>query len=209
MTTYRPEFDHNDLTIIKEENLYQGFFNLKRMHFKHKLFAGGESGVVVRELLIRGQAVVVIAYDPYRDSVVMVEQVRIGAYEPQEGSPWLLELIAGMKEAGESPEGVAERESFEEAGIEIKNLTHALTIWDSPGGIMEKLYFYAAEVDSTQATGIHGLPEENEDIRVHVFPRSEAYAMLEQGRINNAMAVVGLQWLELNYQRLQQAWIKA
>ena len=52
------------------------------MQFKHKLFAGGWSGVVTRELLIKGAASAVVAYDPVLDNVVLVEQVRIGAYDP-------------------------------------------------------------------------------------------------------------------------------
>ncbi len=54
--------------------------------------------------------------------------------------------------------------------------------------------------------GIHGLAEENEDIRVHVVSRATAYQWLEQGRIDNGVAVIGLQWLQLNYKKLQQKW---
>lgn len=202
------QFTQQDLTILKEESLYEGFFKLKRIHFKHKLFAGGESGTVVRELLVKGAASVVIAYDPERDSVVLVEQVRIGtAYgKYAEGSPWLLELIAGMVEEGEQPEEVALRESEEEAGVKIDNLIHALSVWDSPGGVVERIHFFAGKVDSSKAQGLHGLAEEGEDIRVHVLPREKAYELLQQGKIDNALAVIGIQWLELNYQQLQQEW---
>lgn len=56
---------------------------------------------MTRELLVKGAASAVIAYDPEEDAVVLVEQVRIGAYQPESArSPWLLELIAGMVEAG-------------------------------------------------------------------------------------------------------------
>ena len=75
-----------------------------------------------------------IAYDPEEDAVVLVEQVRIGAYQPESArSPWLLELIAGMVEEGEQPEEVALRESEEEAGVSVQDLTHCLSVWDSPG----------------------------------------------------------------------------
>ncbi len=201
------KFGHDDLTILREEPLYDGFFKLKKIYFKHKLFAGGESDIVVRELLIKGAAVAVIAYDPMRDEVVMVEQVRIGAYDPKlNNSPWLLELIAGMVETGESPEEVAIRESEEEAGIKVENLTHALSVWDSPGGTIERIHILAGMTDSTTAQGLHGLAEEHEDIRVHVLPREKAYEMVSNGEIDNCIAVLGLQWLQLNYQKLIQAW---
>ena len=201
-------FSQQDIEILGEQTLYEGFFTLKRIQFKHKLFAGGESGVVTRELLIKGAASAVIAYDPKEDSVILVEQVRIGAaYHPESNrSPWLLELIAGMVEKGEKLEEVALRESEEEAGIQVRNLTHCLSVWDSPGGTVERIHLFAGEVDSSQAKGIHGLAEENEDIRVHVVKREQAYQWMCEGKIDNGIAVIGLQWLQLNYAQLQQSW---
>lgn len=37
------------------------------------------------------------------------------------------------------------------------------------------------EVDATTAKGIHGLADENEDIRVHVVSREQAYRWVEEG----------------------------
>ena len=119
------QFTQQDIEILEDETVYRGFFKLNKVKFKHKLFAGGWSGVVTRELLIKGAASAVIAYDPVLDNVVLVEQVRIGAYDPNSNqSPWLLELIAGMVEEGETPESVALRESEEEAGAKITHLQH-------------------------------------------------------------------------------------
>ncbi|MGC7590633.1 ADP-ribose diphosphatase [Bisgaard Taxon 46] len=200
------QFSQQDIEILNEETLYKGFFELKRIQFKHKLFAGGESGVVTRELLVKGAASAVIAYDPAKDAVILVEQVRIGAYQPQSSqSPWLLELIAGMVEEGEKPEEVALRESEEEAGVQVTDLQHCLSVWDSPGGVIERIHLFVGKVDSTQAKGIHGLAEENEDIRVHVVSRETAYQWVNQGKIDNGIAVLGLQWLQLNYRSLQQS----
>ena len=112
-------------------------------------------------------------------------------------SPWLLELIAGMVEKDEKPEEVALRESKEEAGITVKNLTHCLSVWDSPGGTVERLHLFVGKVDSSQAKGIHGLADENEDIRVHVVKREQAYQWMCEGKIDNGIAVIGLQWLTI------------
>lgn len=202
------QFTQKDIEIISSEKLYEGFYNMRKIQFRHKLFAGGWSGVVTRELLVKGAASAVMAYDPKRDNVVLVEQVRIGAYDPQlSTSPWLFELIAGMIEEGETPENVALRESQEEAGVEIEHLQLALRVWDSPGGTFERIYLFAGKVDSTKAQGLHGLAEEHEDIRVHVVTRETAYEWVQQGKIDNGIAVMGLQWLQLNYRRLQQEWL--
>ena len=99
------QFSSNDLTIEKQDLVYDGFFKLYKIQFRHKLFAGGESGTVTRELLYKGAASAVIAYDPQRDQVILVEQVRIGAYVANSNkSPWLFELIAGMVEEKEKPQ---------------------------------------------------------------------------------------------------------
>ena len=50
---------------------------------------------------------------------------------------------------------------------------------------------------------IKHLEEENEDILVHVVPRTQAYQWVVEGKIDNVIAVIGLQWLELNYKRYQ------
>lgn len=201
-------FTQQDIEILNEELLYSGFFKLKRIRFRHKLFAGGVSGIVTRELLVKGAASAVIAYDPHADSVVLVEQVRIGAYDPRlSSSPWLFELIAGMVEEGETPENVALRESEEEAGVQVENLTHALSVWDSPGGVSERIHLFAGKVDSTQAQGLHGLADEHEDIKVHVVSRETAYRWMCEGKIDNGIAVLGLQWLQLNYRQLRAQWL--
>ena len=202
------QFTQKDIEILKNETIYLGFFKLNKVKFKHKLFAGGWSGTVTRELLVKGAASAMVAYDPVLDNVVLVEQVRIGAYDPTSTqSPWLLELIAGMVEEGETPESVALRESEEEAGAKISHMKHCLSVWDSPGGVLERIHVFVGKVDSTTVGGLHGLAEENEDIRVHVVSRETAYQWLCEGKIDNGIAVIGLQWLELNYRKLKEQWL--
>ena len=65
-----------------------------------------------------------------------------------------------MVEEGEQPEEVALRESEEEAGVSVQDLTHCLSVWDSPGGVVERIHLFVGRVDSSQAKGIHGLAEE-------------------------------------------------
>lgn len=199
------QFSQQDLHLLKEETVYKGHFELKKMYFRHKLFSGEMSGEIVRELLIKGAAAALIAYDPVRDSVILVEQVRIGAYDPKsDASPWLLELVAGMVDKGnEDPAEVAIREAQEEAGLIVNQVEHALSIWDSPGGQLERLHLFLGLIDSAtvQSGATHGLEEEGEDILVHVVSREQAYQWVCEGKIDNVIAVVGLQWLQLNYQK--------
>ncbi len=197
----------NDVEIIARETLYSGFFSLDMYRFRHRLFNGEMSGEVRREIFERGHAAVLLPFDPVRDEVVLVEQIRIAAFDTSE-SPWLMEMVAGMIEEGESPEDVARREAVEEAGLDVKRVKHMLSYLASPGGTSERLTILVGEVDASTAQGIHGLADEHEDIRVHVVSREQAYQWVEEGKIDNAASVIALQWLQLHYQALQNEWTK-
>jgi ADP-ribose pyrophosphatase len=108
-----------------------------------------------------------------------------------------------MLETGESPEDVARRELKEEANIEPYALEYICNYLSSPGGSDEKLHLYCGLCDLSQAGGIYGLPEEGEDIRVHVFKSDEVFAGLYNGMFNNAAALICLQWLQINRSRLR------
>lgn len=198
-------FSKNDVEIIARETLYRGFFSLDLYRFRHRLFNGGMSGEITREIFERGHAAVLLPFDPVRDEVVLVEQIRIAAYDTSE-SPWLLEMVAGMIEAGETVEDVARREALEEAGLEVGRTKPILSYLASPGGTSERLSILVGEVDASTAKGIHGLAEENEDIRVHVVSREQAYQWVEEGKIDNAASVIALQWLQLHHQALKNEW---
>ncbi|MEG7487975.1 ADP-ribose diphosphatase [Enterobacter hormaechei] len=200
-------FAKNDVEIIARETLYSGFFSMELYRFRHRLFNGEMSGEIKREIFERGHAAVLLPYDPVRDEVVLVEQVRIAACDTSE-TPWLLEMVAGMIEEGESVEDVARREALEEAGLVVGRTKPVLSYLASPGGTTERSSIMVGEVDATTAEGIHGLADENEDIRVHVVSRELAYQWVEEGKIDNAASVIALQWLQLHYQTLRHEWKK-
>jgi ADP-ribose pyrophosphatase len=190
-----PSLFKQDTKIRLKEICFQGFFRMTKLTFNHRLYEGGWSPELTRERFDRGPAVGVLLYDPSLDTVVLIEQFRVGALE--EKSPWIFEVVAGMIEPGESPESVAIRETLEETGATIKELTHICDYLVSPGGTDEKLHLYMAKVDSQGICGIHGLKEEGEDIKVHTVPSKAAFAGVTNGTINNAATIVALQWLEI------------
>lgn len=199
-------FTKDDVEIIARETLYQGFFSLDRYRYRHRLFKGGMSGEVSREILERGHAVVLLPYDPVRDEVVLIEQIRIAAYDTSD-SPWLFELVAGIIDPGESHEDVARREAQEEAGLTVGRCREVLSYLASPGGTSERLTIMVGEVDTRTAQGVHGLAEENEDIRVQVVSREQSYRWVEEGVIDNAASVIALQWLALHHEKLKTEWV--
>ena len=192
-------------SVIKKKIIYQGFFKLSEIKLQHDLFAGGQSPVLRRELLDRGQAVAVLPYDPVRDEVVLVEQFRIGAGKDKSG-PWLIEIIAGYQEAGESAEDVVHREAHEEAGCEVTDLLAMYRYYSSPGGSDEQVQIFLGRTDSSHIKGIHGLDEEGEDIKVHVISSEQAFDWLDSGRIDSAAPIIAVQWFRLNRDRIRKQW---
>ena len=191
--------------IVAREIVYRGFFQLERYTLRHSLYAGGMSGVLVRELLERGHAAAVLPYDPVRDEVVLIEQFRIGALDLPEGA-WLREIVAGIIEPGETAEEVVRREAREEAGCEIQQLEFITRFLVSPGGSSEQIRLYCGKVDSRRAGGLFGIAAEHEDIRATAVPSAEAMDLLHQGGIPSATPLIALQWLAVNRERLREEW---
>lgn len=203
----KPQFTRDDVEIIREENMYKRFFRVDKIFLRHKLFEGGWGKEIGRELFIRGNAVAVVLYDPKRDQIAMVEQFRIGAMNEPNG-PWLFEVVAGMIEPGEAPEEVARRELLEEANISPYAMEYICDYLSSPGGTDEKLYLFCGLCDLTEAGGVFGLAEESEDICVHVFSADSVLGSLYSGAFNNAAAIICLQWLQLNRERLRLTYVE-
>ena len=192
---------------MKKKSLYSGFFKLSGIQLRHDLFAGGQSVVLTRELIDRGQAVAVLPYDPVRDEIVLIEQFRIGAGDDENG-PWVIEIIAGYQEPGESAEAVALREAEEEAGCVVTELLPMYKYYSSPGGSNEQIQIFLGRTDSSDIAGIHGLDEEGEDIKVHVLSSALAFDWLDNSRIDSAAPIIALQWFRLNHQRIRRDWLQ-
>jgi len=196
----KASFDKRHVEILKKSPCYEGFFTLSKFKVRHQLFNGGWGNAIERELFERGEAAAVLLYDPKLDVVVLTEQFRVGALN--EPSPWIYELVAGMIEEGETPEDVAIRETQEESGASIQELTPICQYLVSPGGTDEKIHVFMALLDSSQVSGIHGLASEGEDIRVHKVSSQDAFDAVKCGKINNAATIIALQWLELNLKQV-------
>jgi ADP-ribose pyrophosphatase len=194
------QFTKQDVDIEKEETVYDGFFTMKRFTLKHKLFEGGSTESITRENLLQGEAVAVILYDPNEDVILLGKQFRVGTM--REPSPWLLEVVAGRFEEGETPDEVAIRESEEEMQADIKKLIHLFDFYSSPGATDEKVYYYCGIVDSRNMKRVCGLKEENEDISVDLYKLDDAIQMVKENKIQDGIAIVGIQWLALNRDEL-------
>lgn len=201
-----PRFGQDDVEILDRQTPFQGFFRLDVVTFRHRLYQGGWSEPVRRELFVRHPAAAVLPYDPQNGLILLVEQFRVGALEWRD-SPWCLELIAGIADKdGESAEALIRREAVEEAGLEMGEMQTVASYMPSPGGTNERLQVFVGRADLSEAGGYFGQADEGEDIRALTLPADQIPALLESGRVDNAASLIALQWLLMNRARLDREW---
>ncbi len=208
MSEIESPFQSDDFEVIERSTGFDGFLKIDRISVRYRLFEGGWSNVIQRELQIKPPAVGVLLFDPERDKLVLVRQFRIGLIDEGQ-SPWLLELVAGMVDVGESPRDVAVRESQEEADCTPQNVEKIAEYYNSPGTSNERILLYCGQIDASQAGGIHGLDHENEDIQVVTVDFGDAVTALEAGKLDNAMTIIAMRWLQLHHDELIKRWSTA
>jgi ADP-ribose pyrophosphatase len=195
----------NDVDIVERDTAFQGYFRIDRYVLRHRLFNGGWSVPITREVFERGHSVAVLLYDPAEDAIAVIEQFRAGAMAAGLG-PWTIECVAGIIGAGETPEQVARREAAEETACVLGRVEPIGRFIYSPGGCTETCCLFVGEFDSRTASGVHGLAEEHEDIKIHVVPVETAIGWLDRGRIENAALLIAVSWLARNRDQLRIRW---
>lgn len=189
-----------DVQILRQEEAFAGFFSVKVSELRHRTHAGGMAPVLRRETLILGDAVVLLPWDPIRDRVLLIEQVRMAPLFRRDPQPWLLEPIAGRVDAGETVEDAAHREAREEANLSVSRLFPAIHHYPSPGVLGEYLYLYVGIADLPDGVeGVHGLETEAEDIRGHLIDRAGLTRMALAGQLTNGPLAMMALWLELRH----------
>lgn len=201
------QYDRPDVKILQQQIVYQGHFQLEQWKVQFRLFSGGWSETQTREVFERGEAVGVLLFDTSSDQLVLIEQFRVGIAKKAK-NPWLMEIVAGVINKGESLEQVARRETLEETGLAITNLIPIFQYWVSPGGSSERIHLFCGQVNAQLAQGIHGVAEEGEDIRLQVLSLNNAYNLLEEGKFNNGSTIIALQWLQHNEQKVRDVFLK-
>ena len=186
-----------DVKIKNTTLAHAGFCHIENYQLQHRLFAGDWSPEYTRELMLKPRVAAALPYDLQNNKVVLIEQFRIGALKNNK-TPWLIEIVAGITEEPESCEELIRREMYEETCLTCKKLLPICDYLVTPGCSTEKVKLFCAIVDSTQAAKYCGLAAEHEDIKVHLLSTQDAFAAVHSGQINNAAAIIALQWLELN-----------
>ena len=198
------------LVVESERTVWEGRFPLDLVHFRHRRFDGAMSGERVWELWRRGRAAAMLPYDPWSDSVVLMEQFRLPALAAGV-DPVMVEVPAGLCEAGEAAEETVAREMREEIGLDADRAEAIGDFMLTPGGCDERCLLYAGRVRAPAAgadgmVGLSGLAAEQEDIRVRVLPAEAAISAAIGGHYPNSVTTIALLWLGHRRAWLREEW---
>lgn len=182
------------VTVNRVTSLYAGFFDVNRYELEVERHDGGID-TLIRDVMERGDSVAVLGYDPSRDEVVLVNEFRPGLLAAGD-YPFTDSLAAGVIEKGESPLDAAVREMKEETGLELHDprIIHP-GAYVSSGGTSERIVIVFGNVDTSGAGGVHGNPEEHEDILTVVLPADEFIDRARRGDIDDMKTLVAAYWL--------------
>jgi ADP-ribose pyrophosphatase len=202
---------HRDVQLAASERVWNGRFPLDVIRFRHRRFDGGMTGVKIWELWRRGRAAAVLPFDPVQDAVVLIEQFRLPALAAGL-EPVMTEVPAGLCDPDETAEATILREAQEEMGLVPDRLERVGAFLLTAGGSDELCSLFVGRVQAPVAgpdgeAGQGGMAAENEDIRLRVWPSSEAINAALSGRIANSVAAIALLWLNARREWLRSEWM--
>ncbi|WOE33149.1 MULTISPECIES: NUDIX domain-containing protein [unclassified Acinetobacter] len=188
-------YNKHDFNLHQRQYIYRGFIQVEKVSLSHRLFNQSQyTPILERELIHRPEAAGVILYDTTQKKFALIEQFRIGAINDPD-SPWQLEIIAGVLDQNETAETCIRREALEESGCHIEQLQHLFSFYPSAGACDELFHLYAATADLPVEGGVFGMPNEGENIKLHIFAYQDIAQLLHHGRVKNAPVIMALQWL--------------
>ncbi|OOG75979.1 GDP-mannose pyrophosphatase NudK [Ensifer sp. M14] len=193
---------HQDprVRIIGRRTLSEGFIHLEEITLEQDM-SDGETVTLTREVHDHGRAATILLFDPKRQSIVLVRQLRVPVL--LQGDPaYMIEAPAGLLD-DDTPEVAICREALEETGYHVGKVTHLFDAYMSPGSLTERTSFFVGLIDVTEKAGDGGgLAHEGEDIEVLEIPFDEAFGMIVTGEICDGKTIMLLQWAQLNRAKL-------
>jgi nudix-type nucleoside diphosphatase (YffH/AdpP family) len=182
--------------VLDHRRPYARFFALEEYDLRHSRFDGRMSETLLRAVFRATDAALVLPYDPRRDRVLVVEQMRMGPLARGDAQIWQLEPVAGFVDPGETPQQAARREAQEEADLTLGALHPVAENYPSAGNSTEFHYIYVGLADLPErAETVGGLASEGEDIRSHLLSFDDLMALCDDRRLANGPLLIAAYWL--------------
>jgi GDP-mannose pyrophosphatase NudK len=186
-----------EIKILKTELLSDNWYLLNKVTFNYQQ-KNSNNETQVREVYDRGNGAVILLYNPEEKKVILTRQFRLPTYLNGNKSGMLIEACAGLLDL-DNPEQCIIRETEEETGYRLTNVTKIFETYMSPGAITEILHFFTGKYNHTMKVSQGGgVKSEQEHIDVLEVPFEEAYAMIATGEIKDAKTIMLLQYAKIN-----------
>jgi nudix-type nucleoside diphosphatase (YffH/AdpP family) len=176
--------------IERKRRLLDNFFRIDEVFLRYEKFDGRMSEAVRRLVLDRGDAVAALVMNTTTGRLIFANQLRFPTYA--KGPGWITEIVAGLVDAGETPEAAIRREIREETGYAVEKLESISTFYVTPGGSNERVFLFSAEVGATAAARD---ASDEEDIALVECSPVDAFRKLDAGEIVDAKTMIALYWL--------------
>lgn len=182
---------------ITKKLLSDNWYTLNKYTFDFKL-KNGSWIEQERECYDRGNGAVILLYNKEKGTVVLTKQFRMPTYVNGNEDGFMIEACAGLLD-DDNPEDCIKKETEEETGFRIENVTKVMEAYSSPGSVTEILYSFIAEYsDDMKVSEGGGVESETEDIEVLELPFKDAIHMMHNGDIKDMKTICLLQYAQIN-----------
>lgn len=180
------------MQIIDRKVLSDNWYVLNKITFTYRQ-KNGQWTTQSREAYDRGNGATILLHNPDADTVILTRQFRMPTFVNGNPDGMLIETCAGLLD-NDAPDVAIRRETEEETGFRITDVTKVMEAYMSPGSVTEKLYFYLAHY-STDTERSNGGGIDEEEIDVLELPLAEAMQMVRTGEIQDGKTIMLLQHL--------------
>jgi len=186
----------NNVKIIKTEILSDNWYILKKITYEY-LKGDGKKQVQTREAYDRGNGATILLYNKEQKTIILTRQFRLPTFINGNETGMLIEACAGLLDKDNAIDCIR-RETEEETGYKVTNITKVFEAYMSPGSVTEMLSFFIAEyTNEMKITAGGGLEHEGENIEVLELFFDDALHMMETGDIKDGKTIILLQYLRL------------
>lgn len=188
---------YKNIQLLSTEILSSNWYTLKKVTYEIEKNDGTRQ-VQSREAYDRGNGAVILLYNRQKRTIILTRQFRLPTFINGNDGGMLIEACAGLLDR-DNPEVAIRRETEEETGYVVHEVTKVMEAYMSPGSVTEILYFFVAAYDAGMKNAAGGgVEEEQEDIEVLEMDFDDAVSQIRTGQIKDAKTIMLLQYAQLH-----------
>jgi len=175
---------------LKKKLLSKSFFKFWKFSFLVK--SKNESikpYKINREILNVGDVAFALCYSPEEKKFYLIKQFRPFYFIRKQ--KYLLEMVGGLVDKGESISSAIKREIFEEIRVKTKKLKKLTTYCPVPGYSDEIVHLYFAEVDKIKLRTLFN-KFENEEIKIYKLTLKQLLKINKSNKVQNVLTKLAI-----------------